>query len=132
MVKGLEAGPIILSKHQHECREVERSVIADILVAASFRCCHVKIDDFGVDVSTNLEGSDEWTDVLEGSSTDKFGCWVFEEPIVHLRKLFGLVLYPCHLGDLGHLVCAGLSDFFLTVLRQIIVEWENLMLEEFE
>jgi hypothetical protein len=49
-----------------------------------------------------------------------------------LGQLLSLVLYASDLGDFGYLIGAGLSHFLLGVERQLVVQWEDLMLEELE
>ena len=90
-------------------------MIAHIFIAAALGSSYVKIDDLRVDVFSVLEGCDERTDVLEGCSTNQLGCGVFQESVVNLRKLFGLILDSGHFGDFGNLVRAILAHFLFGI-----------------
>lgn len=46
--------------------------------------------------------------------------------------MLSLILNPGHLSNLSYLICTRFSNLLLTILRQLIVERENLLLEEFE
>jgi hypothetical protein len=70
-VKRLEATPLVRSEHQYKSWEIERGVIAYILVATALGRCHVEIDNLGVDIFSVLKGCDERTNVLERGSTDQ-------------------------------------------------------------
>ena len=105
-------------------------MIAYVLVAAAFSGRHIKINNLGVDILAELEGRDEWADVLEGSTAHQLGCRVFQEPVVDLGKLLCLILNTSHFGYLGHLIRTSFSHLLLAVQSQLIIQWENLVLEE--
>lgn len=107
-------------------------MIAHILIATSLGCRHVKVNDLSIDVPAVLESRNEWPNVLESGTANKLRGGILQESVVDLGQLLGLVLDPRNFCDLCHLVSTRFSHLLFAVLGQLVIQWENLVLEEFE
>ena len=82
VIQALEPWPFVSAEDENEGREVEGGMIANVLVGTCLSSVNIKVDDLAIDVSTLVEGSDKWSNVLEGRTSHKLGCGILQEPIV--------------------------------------------------
>lgn len=132
VVEGLEPSPFIRTEDIHECWEIEACVVAYIFILTGFSGIHVEIYDLWVNIAAFVECADEGSDVLESSASDQFWGWIFQESIIYLAQFVGLLFNAWDFCNFRHLISASFPHSFLFVQGQIIVEWENLVVEEIE
>jgi len=71
-IKRSEFRPFGLSSHPDEGGEVERSVVAHVLIVSLHRCIDKEVCDTLVDCGTVFQRSDERSNVLEGGTSHDF------------------------------------------------------------
>ena len=132
VVQRLESWPLIRTEDIDKSWDVVGSMVAYILIATALSRRHVEINNFCVDVLSKFECCNKRTNILESSTTHKLGGRVLQESIVNLRQLFSLIFYSSHFGNFSHLVSTCFSHLLFAVQSQLIIQWENLVLEELE
>ena len=107
-------------------------MIANIFITATLSCRYIEINDLIIDILSLFECCNEWSNILESGSTNKFRCWILQKSVVNFRKLFSLTFNSCYFCNFCNLISTSLSYFFFTIKSKIIVKWKDMMLEEVE
>jgi hypothetical protein len=82
VIQALEPWPLVSAEDEDEGRKVEGCVIANVLVGTCLSSVNIEVDDLAIDVSTLVEGSNKWPNVLEGRTSHQLGCGILQEPVV--------------------------------------------------
>jgi len=115
MIEWLKFSPVFWSKDKYKSWEIVWSMIAHVFIAATFSGRYVEINNLRIDVLSSFESSDEWTDILEGRSSDELRCWILQKSVVYLGKLFSLLFNTGYLSNLSNLVGTGLTNLLFWI-----------------
>lgn len=75
-VEGSEFVPFGLAGDPDEGGEIERGVVAHVLIVSLHRRVHEKVSNALIDRRRVLESRDKGTDVLECSASNDLGSWI--------------------------------------------------------
>lgn len=129
-VEVAELVPVVFASHPDEGREVVRRVVANVLVVGLHGCVDEKVSDLLVNRRHILQGRDERSNILEGSTTHDLGGRVQQESVVQLLDSLGIPIHWSNFCDLGNDVSACLPNLPLFVLGQMVVEREQSLGED--
>ena len=121
IVEGAELGPFVLAGHPDEGWEIERCIVAHILIIGLHRCIDEEVCDALINRRAILERRNEGPYVLEGRTTHDLRGGVQKEAIVELLEALGVTVHRGHLSDLSNDICTCFANLPLLVLGQRVV-----------
>lgn len=114
----------------YECWEVERRVVAHVLVARGLSCRDIEINNPLIYHLLSIsQSSNERSNILKGSASHYFGGGVFQELVVNSRQFIAFLLQRANISNLGNNLGTSLSHLLIPIRSQAFIQWEYLSSE---
>ena len=124
IVNLFEGVPFRWTKSVDEGGEIVSWEVEDVFVTCRFRRLQVETNDAAFNADDIFQRSNEWSNVLESCSSDKFAGRVFKESEVDVFKLFSYFLYWWDFRDIRNEFSACFSHSFIFVISELAVKRE--------